>query len=41
MGISTFLGLKSMLENDRKLEDKEIEQMAEDVMKVLKNGLFK
>ena len=41
MGISTFLGLKSMLENDRKLEPNEIEQMAEDVMKVLKNGLFK
>ena len=41
MGISTFLGLKSMLENDRKLEPNEIEQMAEDVMKVLKCGLFK
>ena len=41
MGISSFLGLKSMLENDRKLEPDEIEKMANDIMKILKNGLFK
>ena len=41
MGISSFLGLRSMLQNDRKLEPEEIESMANDIMKVLKEGLFK
>ena len=41
MGISTFLGLKSMLENDKKLSPEEIENMADNIMKILKEGLFK
>ena len=41
MGISSFLGLKSMLEDDKKLTPEEIEKMANDIMKILKEGLFK
>ena len=40
MGISSFLGLKSMLSNEKKLEPHEIEKIADDIIKVLKNGLF-
>jgi len=40
MGISSFLGLKSMLSNEKKLEPNEIEKIADDIIKVLKNGLF-
>ena len=41
MGISSFLGLRSMLEDDKKLTPEEIEKMANDIMKILKEGLFK
>ena len=41
MGISSFLGLKSMLQDDKKLTPEEIEKMANDIIKILKEGLFK
>ena len=41
MGISSFLGLRSMLEDDKKLTPEEIEKMANDIMKILKEGVFK
>jgi hypothetical protein len=39
MGISSFLGFKQMFE-ERKLTDEEIGDMADTIMKMLKNGLF-
>lgn len=41
MGISSFLGLKPMLEEGKKLASEEIEKIADDIMKILKIGLFK
>ena len=40
MGISSFLGLKGMINNETKLTQDEIEQTAESVMKILKSGIF-
>lgn len=40
MGISSFLGLKHMLE-DRKLSQEEIEKMADTIMTILEKPLFK
>ena len=39
MGISSFLGFKQMFV-ERKLTDEEISNMADTIMKMLKNGLF-
>ena len=41
MGMSTFLGLSPMLNNDKKLTQEEIESMADNIIKMLKEGLFK
>ena len=41
MGVSTFLGLKPMLENGEKLTTEEIEKIANSLTEVLSNGLFK
>lgn len=40
MGISSFLGLKVMIHEGKKLTQEEIESMADSMMKILKNGLF-
>lgn len=40
MGISSFLGLKGMINNETKLTQDEIEETAESVMKILKSGIF-
>lgn len=41
MGISTFLGLKSMLNNETKLSQEEIENTANSIISILETGLFK
>lgn len=41
MGISTFLGLKPMLTNGEKLTNEEIIRMADSLIEILSNGLFK
>lgn len=41
MGISSFLGLKTMFIEGKKLTEVEINKMADSIMKILKNGLFK
>ena len=41
MGISSFLGLKTMFNEGKKLTEVEINKMADSIMKILKNGLFK
>lgn len=40
MGISTFLGLKGMINDEITLTQEEIEETAESVMKILKSGIF-
>lgn len=40
MGISSFLGLKGMINDERILTQEEIEETAESVMKILKSGIF-
>ena len=40
MGISSFLGLKGMINDERTLTQEEIEETAESVMKILKSGIF-
>jgi hypothetical protein len=40
MGISSFLGLKSMIHNESKLTQEEIEKTADSVMKVINSGIF-
>ena len=41
MGISSFIGLKSMIHNETKLTYEEIEKTADSIMEVLNKGLFK
>lgn len=40
MGISTFLGLKGMINGEKKLSQEEIECTAKSIMKALKTGIF-
>ena len=40
MGISSFLGLKGMINDERTLTQEEIEETAESVLKILKSGIF-
>lgn len=41
MGISSFLGLKSMLNNDIKLSQEEIEKTADSIIRILESGMLK
>ena len=41
MGISSFIGLKSMIHNETKLTNEEIEKTADSIIEVLNKGLFK
>lgn len=40
MGVSSFLGLKGMINDERTLTQEEIEETAESVLKILKSGIF-
>ena len=41
MGISTFLGLKPMLNDSERLSEEEIVQIADSITTILSTGLFK
>ena len=41
MGISTFLGLKPMLNNGERLSEEEINKIADSITTILSTGLFK
>lgn len=41
MGISSFVGLKGMIKDGKKISDEEIEKTADRIILMLKNGMFK